>query len=153
MWNDFFYSHPKKCHLRKKSFALSLVLKVKFLELGNGLLAHQDPHLASTNCEWPTKVEKQKRRSHKSKSSLFLLTLTLSSVSCPINLVCSRSLVAASNHRSLQFKSLIALKVTNASIHIVTRARPQPSICRWKKNRTSKNWRRKFLLVGKRNHA
>ena len=52
-------------------------------------------------------------------SLLFLLTLALSGVSCPIYLVCSRSLVAASNHRSLQLKSLVALKVTNASVHIV----------------------------------
>ena len=76
-------------------------------------------------------------------SLLFLLTLALSGVSCPIYLVCSRRLVAASNHRSLQLKSLIALKVTNASVHIVARHWPQPSIGRRKKNRTSKNWMRK----------
>ena len=67
------------------------------------------------------------------------LTLASSGVSCPIYLVCGRSLVAASNHRFLQLKSLVALKVTNASVHIVTRARPQPSIGRWKENRASKN--------------
>ena len=41
--NDFlkmiFYSHAKKTHFHKTGFALSLVLKVKGLELGNGLYA------------------------------------------------------------------------------------------------------------------
>ena len=42
-----------------KSVALSLLLKVEFLELGNGLLAHQDPHLASTNRELPANQRRQ----------------------------------------------------------------------------------------------
>ena len=34
-----FYSHAKETHYRKKSFALSLVLKVRNLKPGNGLLS------------------------------------------------------------------------------------------------------------------
>ena len=34
-----FYSHANETHYRKKSFALSLVLKVRNLKPGNGLLS------------------------------------------------------------------------------------------------------------------
>ena len=34
-----FYSHGKKPHFHKTGFALSLILKVEGLELGNGLYA------------------------------------------------------------------------------------------------------------------
>ena len=35
------YSHENKTHFHKKGFALSLMLKARFLDLGNGLLAMQ----------------------------------------------------------------------------------------------------------------
>ena len=38
--NDFFYYHENKTHFHKEGFALGLVLRGGFLELGNGQFNH-----------------------------------------------------------------------------------------------------------------
>ena len=66
-------------------------------------------------------------------------TLAISSISCPVDLICSNSLVTFSKSRSLIFVSLVTLPATNTPVHSSTGATFWSSVLRWEIHRASKN--------------